>query len=109
MARNPEARLRGRLVRAARSAGWRVFSSPPLGGQLRAGDPGFPDLMLLRDDRCLALEIKAQRGKVTAQQREWGAALAAAGIEWHLVRPDAPRRSDAEPCLSEQTALRLIA
>ena len=40
------------------------------------GDPGFCDLLLLRGERGLAVELKAQRGNLTAQQADWLAAWA---------------------------------
>lgn len=48
---------------------------------------GFPDLILLRAQRAVALEVKAERGRVSDAQLDWLAALARAGIEAHLVRP----------------------
>lgn len=48
---------------------------------------GFPDVIACRRDRCLALELKSERGKPTSDQESWLLALADAGVEAHLVRP----------------------
>jgi hypothetical protein len=38
-------------------------------------DPGFPDLVMLRDDVLLFIELKTQKGKVRTEQESWGQAL----------------------------------
>ncbi len=75
------AQLRGFRVahfRPARTAhGWRTAV---------AGDgKGFPDLVLVRDDRLIFAELKAGRGKCTEEQDAWLRALAA--VAWG---PDMP-------------------
>lgn len=52
----------------------------------RRSDVGFPDLVLVRD-RVVFLELKREKGKVTAQQAGWLAALHHAGAEVYLSRP----------------------
>lgn len=49
-------------------------------------DPGWPDLVLVRD-RVVYAELKAERGKLTAAQEVWLARLRAAGAEVHVWRP----------------------
>lgn len=59
--------------------GWRTAVS---------GDgKGFPDLILVRE-RMIAAELKVGRNPLTPEQREWLAAMKAAGIETHEWRPD---------------------
>lgn len=39
------------------------------------GDPGFPDLVLARDERVIFAELKREKGKPTKAQMEWIEAL----------------------------------
>jgi len=50
---------------------------------------GFPDLVLCRpsDGRCLYIELKSERGKLTTSQVEWLEGLHACGQETYLFRP----------------------
>lgn len=68
--------LRWRVThfRAARTArGW----ATPL-----QGHPGFPDLVLARDGVVIVAELKRHGGRLTADQRLWGAALGGAYRLW---------------------------
>jgi VRR-NUC domain len=65
--------------RPARSSkGWRT----PL-----SGASGFPDVVAVRNDRVLYLELKAEDGRLSAEQAEWLTALALAGADVHCWRP----------------------
>jgi hypothetical protein len=35
------------------------------------GDPGFPDLVLVRPPRVMFVELKSERGRASPSQREW--------------------------------------
>lgn len=48
---------------------------------------GFPDLILTRGTRGIALELKRQTGRVKPEQVTWLLALQAAGFEVAVVRP----------------------
>lgn len=39
--------------------------------QQRMSDPGFPDLVLVRNNRCIFAELKRQNGQLTDLQGEW--------------------------------------
>ena len=53
-----------------------------------SGEPGFPDVVCVRGDRVVALELKRQGGKATPAQLEWLLALdAVQGITARVVRP----------------------
>lgn len=53
-----------------------------------AGDgAGWPDLFCVRGDRAVAIELKAEKGRVRPNQKEWLDALQAAGVEAHVFRP----------------------
>ena len=59
---------------------------------------GFPDLVLVRDDRLMFWELKIdeKRSKVTPHQQQWLDALAATGAETAVYRP-----SDIEEMLEK--------
>ena len=50
-------------------------------------DPGFPDLILVRRPRVVWAELKAERGRLSTDQRDWLRELAAAGQEVFVWRP----------------------
>ena len=52
----------------------------------KGSQPGFPDWTLARE-RVVFLELKTETGKVSDAQKEWLAALNAAGVEAYVVRP----------------------
>ena len=67
--------------RPARTAhGWRT----PVQGTLGAG---WPDLLLVRPPRIMAVELKADGKKATPEQQRVLALLAAAGVETHVWTP----------------------
>lgn len=49
---------------------------------------GFPDLVIVGHGRSIFIELKSAKGPVRPAQREWLSALASAGQEVHVVRPD---------------------
>ncbi len=68
-------------LRPARTVkGWRTAVSGPLG-------KGWPDLLLCRGDRLVAIELKAQHGRTTADQTAVLAALSLAGVRCLVARP----------------------
>ncbi len=69
-------------LRPARTAkGWRTPVSGPLGA-------GWPDLILIRRDRLVAIECKATTGKPTDEQAAVLSLLAQVRhVETHLARP----------------------
>ncbi len=52
----------------------------------RGSQPGFPDLVLVRD-RVIFAELKTERGRTTAQQYGWQLRLKDAGAETYIWRP----------------------
>ena len=85
------------VVDLARLLGWRVAHFRPARTAkgwrtAMTGDPGFPDLVLVEpSDRFLAdtiwVELKAERGMLTADQKLWRDALQKSGQHWYLWRP----------------------
>ena len=54
----------------------------------RRSQGGWPDLVLLKDGRMIAAELKSERGRVTQEQEAWLDGLGeVAGIESYLWRP----------------------
>ena len=70
------------VMDCARLLGWRVYHT----FDSRRSNPGFPDLVLVRD-RVVFAELKTERGQLSRDQAEWLDALGAAGAEAHLWRP----------------------
>lgn len=87
-----EAELQRTVLDAARLGGWIVHHSrPALTSTGRwvtplSGDPGLPDLILVRE-RVLWLELKSERGVVSTHQTVWIGQLRKAGQDVRVVRP----------------------
>lgn len=58
----------------------------------RRSQAGFPDLIMVRDGRVLAVELKSDKGKVTPEQKVWLDALSRAGIRCMVWRPRTPKQ-----------------
>ena len=72
------------VVQLAEVMGWRVYHTY----DSRRSSPGFPDLVLVRAPRVIFVELKRQRGRVTAAQTEWADELGLCpGVEYYLWRP----------------------
>ena len=89
----PEARLQSHVEGLARDLGWRVYHAPDnrpgRTGRVQRIVPGWPDLVAVhaRQKRIVYAELKATKGRVTPEQREWLDDLALAGAETHVWRP----------------------
>lgn len=59
------------VVQLARHCGWLVYHTY----DARRSTPGFPDLVMLRNNRCLVVELKSVKGRVADEQRKWLAAF----------------------------------
>lgn len=89
-----ERAFQAQVLDYARLRGWRYYHHRPA---LRAsgrwstalsGAPGLPDLILLRHDRLLFVELKTTTGRVRPAQQEWLDALSVVtGVEVYLWRP----------------------
>ena len=73
--------FQAQVIDLARLQGWLVHHSRPAQnrrGQWSTpiqGDPGFPDLVLVRGPRCIFAELKREGAKPAAEQRLWLEAL----------------------------------
>jgi hypothetical protein len=90
-----EKQLQEAVIELAEWLGWLSYHTY----DSRRSQPGFPDLILVRRDRCIAVELKSERGKVTADQQTWLDALATAGIVTAVWRPIDWHRGEIERCL----------
>jgi hypothetical protein len=80
-----EATLQANVVQVARDLGLHYHTHDS-----RRSPRGFPDLVLIheRQQRCIFSELKTQRGRQSAEQRDWERRLRAiAYIEFYLWRP----------------------
>ncbi|MHB8322987.1 MAG: VRR-NUC domain-containing protein [Candidatus Dormibacteria bacterium] len=75
--RTTEADLLRSVVNLAQLQGWLTYHT----WNSRHSAAGFPDLVMTRLGRLLFVELKAQSGKLTAEQQVWADALSQAGVE----------------------------
>ncbi len=59
--------------------GWRTAVS--------ADGAGFPDLVLVRENRIIFAELKSETGQLTPAQEKWLGALKATGVETYVWYP----------------------
>ena len=90
-----EADLLTGLLDTALSTGWLVHHSAaaetPTGWRTPLnGSPGLPDLILVHRDRRLfaTIEAKSAAGRLEPDKVRWHEALAAAGVDARVIRPD---------------------
>ncbi len=85
----PEAAFLREVMEAARLLGYLCYHVH----DSRRDEAGYPDLVMVRDGRCIYAELKSERGKLRPAQRVWLDALGQVpGVEvycWH------PRDMDA--------------
>jgi hypothetical protein len=77
------------IIEAARIGGWRHVHFRPArtthGWRTPfTGDPGFPDLILVRE-RVIFAELKRRPNQLTPEQRAWLGALSLAGADARLI------------------------
>lgn len=71
------------VIELAKSRGFKTYHTH----NSRRSEPGFPDLVLTIQDRCLFMELKTEKGKLTQEQRDWVKALEDAGQRVYVLRP----------------------
>jgi hypothetical protein len=88
-----EAELQANVIHTARLLGWRVAHFRPAQTAkgwrtpVEADGAGFPDLVMVRGDRLLVVELKSTRGTVSAFQAEWLERLEGTCAEVYVWRP----------------------
>jgi len=77
--------FRQQVMELARLCGWLCYFT----WTAVHSPPGFPDLVLCRPPRLIIVELKSDKGRVTAAQEEWLEALARVPwLECYVWRPD---------------------
>lgn len=93
-----EAEFQRQVIGLARMLGWRVAhfrtvrvlrgnGSVHYATPVQADGAGFPDLIMVRGERLLAVELKAKRGVVSDEQRAWLDAFGSVHAEVYVWRP----------------------
>lgn len=82
------------VVKRARAHGWLVYHT----FDSRRSEPGFPDLVLVRD-RIVFRELKTNQGRLSPYQSRFLAALKAAGADVGVWRPSDLIAGDVDQCL----------
>ena len=101
-----ESALQSAIIQLAELLDWRVYHVANVRRQLRASTSvGFPDLVLLRGTRLVFAELKSAKGKLTAEQKQWIAALGVAGVECYVWRPDDWHSGEVERALKAKRAM----
>lgn len=92
-----ESGFQATVVQYARLRGWRVVHVPKTTLHRRGekvhmtavayDGKGFPDLVLVRDDRLVFAELKSATGRTSVEQEAWLAALRLTTAEVYLWKP----------------------
>ena len=81
-----EATLQAAVIELARLTGWKEHHNYD---SRKTSSKGFPDLVMVRDGRMLAIELKSRKGKVSMEQAAWLDAFErVCGAESHVWRPE---------------------
>lgn len=62
-----EKQFMAQVLELAKLQGWLVYHTH----DSRRSEPGFPDLVLVRDGRLVFAELKAEKGRVSPVQQKW--------------------------------------
>lgn len=80
-----EKAFQAQVIQLAALHGWLCYHT----FDSRRSAAGFPDLVLVRDGRVIFAELKTERGKVSAHQRQWiDALLTTTRATWLYGAPD---------------------
>jgi hypothetical protein len=71
------------VIGLARRTGWTCYHTH----DSRHSEKGFPDLVFVGHGMILFRELKAERGKLSADQERWRDLLVGAGCDWRCWRP----------------------
>lgn len=74
--------FQNKVLSIAKTFGWLCYHPY----DSRRSQPGFPDLVLVRD-RVLFRELKTNTGRLGPAQEDWGKKLTKAGADYAVWRP----------------------
>lgn len=77
-----EKQLQNLVLKTAKQFGWAAYHTY----DSRRSEPGFPDLVLVKD-RVLFRELKTDTGRISPAQKAWGEVLTEAGADWCVWTP----------------------
>lgn len=109
-----EADFQRTVIDAAQRFRWRVAHFRPAKTDqgwrtaVAADGQGFPDLVLVRD-RVLFVELKTDRGKLTAHQRAWRDAIQDASDASWKAQFDTIKRIETDPATNLAAASLILA
>ena len=86
-----EKKFQSQIVQLAKLYGWTVYHTY----DSRRSEPGFPDLVLVRET-VLFRELKTDDGKLTPAQKAWGDTLKKAGANYAVWRPSMAQEINEE-------------
>jgi hypothetical protein len=78
-----EKQFMGAVVEMAQMLGWLLYHTH----DSRRSEAGFPDIVCVRRDRILFIELKTEKGRLSEEQERWLSALGLAGAAVHCWRP----------------------
>src|SRR3990172_6784273 len=79
-----ECDFQSRVIRLAESLGWYCYHTH----DSRRSQKGFPDLVMVRGDTCLFVELKRESGSLSVDQSRWLSALREVKrVDAFLLRP----------------------
>lgn len=78
-----EKELQSGVVEVMKWSGWLTYHTH----DSRRSNPGFPDLVGVKDSRIVFIEFKREKGKVSDEQHDWLTRLVEASEDVYLVRP----------------------
>jgi hypothetical protein len=87
----PERAWQAKVQTMLTAFGWMWYhapdNKPDAAGHLQGIKAGFPDLVAVRGQRVLWIELKRETGKTTPEQDTWHGRLRDAGQEVYVWRP----------------------
>jgi hypothetical protein len=78
-----EKQWQSEVTTLAKDLGWLTYHTL----RSKGSEPGFPDLVLVRGERVLFIEVKTMKGKLSSAQSFWLGALGQTTVEVYLWRP----------------------
>lgn len=106
-----EAQLQTAVIECARLLGWRVAHFRPGMNQrgrwmtaVQGDGAGFPDLVMARRGRLIFAELKAEKGRMSAEQDAWMEALRVPGVTVAVFFPRDWESGAIESCLRREAA-----